>query len=132
MSVPRTHPLSTGLTSRSALVSQLRSDRSRGTPVWFMRQAGRSLPEYRALRSNYGMLESCLTPEVAAEITLQPVRRHGVDAAVFFSDIVVPLLLAGIDVDIVAGWAGGGSADSVQQRCRRPSSTGLRRTCAHS
>ena len=103
MSVPRTHPLSTGLTSRSALVSQLRSDRSRGTPVWFMRQAGRSLPEYRALRSNYGMLESCLTPEVAAEITLQPVRRHGVDAAVFFSDIVVPLLLAGIDVDIVAG-----------------------------
>ena len=71
--------------------------------MWFMRQAGRSLPEYRALREQYGMLEACLTPEVAAEITLQPVRRHGVDAAVFFSDIVVPLKLAGIGVDIQPG-----------------------------
>jgi uroporphyrinogen decarboxylase len=68
-----------------------------------MRQAGRSLPEYRALRERYGMLESCLTPEVAIEITLQPVRRHGVDAAIFFSDIVVPLRLAGVPIDIVAG-----------------------------
>jgi len=72
-------------------------------PVWFMRQAGRSLPEYRQLRTQYAMLESCLTPEVAIEITLQPVRRHGVDAAIFFSDIVVPLRLAGVPVDIVAG-----------------------------
>ena len=87
----------------SALLAQLNSEPSDHTPVWFMRQAGRSLPEYRALRENYGMLEACLTPDVAAEITLQPVRRHGVDAAVFFSDIVIPLKLAGIDVDIVAG-----------------------------
>jgi uroporphyrinogen decarboxylase len=69
--------------------------------VWFMRQAGRSLPEYRALREGTGMLESCLTPELASEITLQPVRRHGVDAAILFSDIVVPLKVAGVDVDIV-------------------------------
>jgi uroporphyrinogen decarboxylase len=68
-----------------------------------MRQAGRSLPEYRALRTQYAMLESCLTPEVAVEITLQPVTRHGVDAAIFFSDIVVPLRLAGVPIDIVAG-----------------------------
>jgi len=68
-----------------------------------MRQAGRSLPEYRALRENYGMLESCLTPELAIDITLQPVVRHGVDAAIFFSDIVVPLRLAGVPIDIVAG-----------------------------
>ena len=68
-----------------------------------MRQAGRSLPEYRALREGVPMLESCLRPDMAAEITLQPVRRHKVDAAIFFSDIVIPLRLAGVDVDIVAG-----------------------------
>jgi len=68
-----------------------------------MRQAGRSLPEYRALREGVPMLDSCLRPEMAAEITLQPVRRHKVDAAIFFSDIVIPLRLAGVDVDIVAG-----------------------------
>ncbi|MFN2522369.1 MAG: uroporphyrinogen decarboxylase family protein, partial [Mycobacteriales bacterium] len=73
------------------------------TPVWFMRQAGRALPEYRALREGTGMLESCARPDMVTEITLQPVRRHGVDAAIFFSDIVVPLKLAGVDVDIVPG-----------------------------
>jgi uroporphyrinogen decarboxylase len=72
-------------------------------PVWFMRQAGRSLPEYRALRADTGMLQACLTPELACEITLQPVRRHGVDAAILFSDIVVPLYAAGVGVDIVPG-----------------------------
>ncbi|TSD96118.1 uroporphyrinogen decarboxylase [Skermania sp. ID1734] len=72
-------------------------------PVWFMRQAGRSLPEYREIRAGTGMLESCFTPELVCEITLQPVRRHGVDAAILFSDIVVPLKAAGIDLDIVAG-----------------------------
>ena len=62
------------------------------TPVWFMRQAGRSLPEYRELRADVGlpMLEACLRPDVAAEATVQPVRRHGVDAGIFFSDIMVP------------------------------------------
>jgi uroporphyrinogen decarboxylase len=68
-----------------------------------MRQAGRSLPEYRAARHGVGMLEACLDPALASEITLQPVRRHGVDAAIFFSDIVVPLRLAGVDVDIASG-----------------------------
>lgn len=68
-----------------------------------MRQAGRSLPEYRSLRASQSMLEACLTPDVAAEITLQPVRRHNVDAAIFFSDIVLPLNVAGIDVDIKPG-----------------------------
>lgn len=68
-----------------------------------MRQAGRSLPEYRDIRSHMGMLEACLTPDVLAEITLQPVRRHGVDAAILFSDIVIPLKAAGVDIDIVPG-----------------------------
>ncbi|NKY51613.1 uroporphyrinogen decarboxylase [Nocardia vermiculata] len=72
-------------------------------PVWFMRQAGRSLPEYRELRAGIGMLESCFDPELVCEITAQPVRRHGVDAAILFSDIVVPLKAAGIDLDIVPG-----------------------------
>lgn len=73
------------------------------TPVWFMRQAGRSLPEYREIRANVGMLDSCRRPDLVAEITLQPVRRHGVDAAILFSDIVVPVAAAGVDLDIVPG-----------------------------
>jgi uroporphyrinogen decarboxylase len=68
-----------------------------------MRQAGRSLPEYRELRTGIGMLESCRRPDLVCEITLQPVRRHGVDAAILFSDIVVPLAAAGVDLDIVPG-----------------------------
>jgi uroporphyrinogen decarboxylase len=72
-------------------------------PVWFMRQAGRSLPEYRALRAGTPMLQACLDPALTCEITLQPVRRHGVDAAILFSDIVVPLYVAGVGVDIVPG-----------------------------
>ena len=71
-------------------------------PVWFMRQAGRSLPEYRKIREGIGMLDSCRRPDLVTEITLQPVRRHGVDAAILFSDIVVPLAAAGVDLDIVA------------------------------
>ena len=71
------------------------------TPVWFMRQAGRSLPEYRALRAGRTMMEACFDSELICEITLQPVRRHGVDAAILFSDIVVPLRGAGVDLDIV-------------------------------
>ena len=66
-----------------------------------MRQAGRSLPEYRKLRATAGLLECCLTPELAVEISLQPVRRHGVDAAIFFSDITVPLVLAGLPIKII-------------------------------
>ncbi len=73
------------------------------TPVWFMRQAGRSLPEYRKLREGVGMLESCLRADLITEITLQPVRRHGVDAAIVFSDIVLPLKAIGVDLDIVPG-----------------------------
>jgi uroporphyrinogen decarboxylase len=72
-------------------------------PVWFMRQAGRSLPEYRKVREGIPMLQACFTPELVCEITMQPVRRHGVDAAILFSDIVVPLVAAGIGVDIVPG-----------------------------
>ncbi|MBW4717486.1 uroporphyrinogen decarboxylase [Saccharothrix obliqua] len=73
------------------------------TPVWFMRQAGRSLPEYRALRAGTSMLDACFDPEMVCEITLQPVRRHDVDGAILFSDIVVPLKAAGVDLDIVPG-----------------------------
>jgi uroporphyrinogen decarboxylase len=68
-----------------------------------MRQAGRSLPEYRELRAGTSMLEACRTPELITEITLQPVRRHGVDAAILFSDIVLPLVAIGVGVEIVAG-----------------------------
>ncbi|MBW5425141.1 uroporphyrinogen decarboxylase [Streptomyces sp. BG9H] len=73
------------------------------TPVWFMRQAGRSLPEYRKVREGTAMLESCMRPDLVTEITLQPVRRHHVDAAIYFSDIVVPLKAIGVDLDIKPG-----------------------------
>ncbi|NEA38438.1 uroporphyrinogen decarboxylase [Streptomyces sp. SID11385] len=73
------------------------------TPVWFMRQAGRSLPEYLKVREGVPMLESCARPDLIVEITMQPVRRHKVDAAVYFSDIVVPLKAIGIDLDIKPG-----------------------------
>jgi uroporphyrinogen decarboxylase len=73
------------------------------TPVWFMRQAGRSLPEYRAIRERHGMFDIMRSAELTAEVTLQPVRRHGVDAAILFSDIVAPLMAIGVDVDIKPG-----------------------------
>jgi uroporphyrinogen decarboxylase len=72
-------------------------------PVWFMRQAGRSLPEYRALREKHGMFDIFRAPELAAEVTLQPVRRLGVDAAILFSDIVVPLAAVGIEIRLEPG-----------------------------
>ena len=97
------HPINVSDTGGSRLAQACRGERSGPRPVWFMRQAGRSLPEYREVRRGVAMLDSCLLPELAAEITLQPIRRHGVDAAVLFSDIVVPLRLAGIDVEIVPG-----------------------------
>ncbi|MGW5522249.1 uroporphyrinogen decarboxylase [Gordonia sp. NPDC003950] len=89
--------------TRMPLVAAARGQTPTRRPVWFMRQAGRSLPEYRAIRADHGMLESCFDPELVCEITMQPVRRHDVDAAILFSDIVVPLKAAGIDLDIVAG-----------------------------
>ena len=79
------------------------NDRPDRVPVWFMRQAGRSLPEYRAIRAKHPILDICRTPELAVEVTLQPVRRLGVDAAILFSDIVVPLQDMGVDLDIVEG-----------------------------
>ena len=80
------HPLSSGLTADSRLIQAYQGTRPAVTPVWFMRQAGRSLPEYRELRVGTRMLDVCLDPELASEISLQPVRRHNVDAGIFFSD----------------------------------------------
>jgi uroporphyrinogen decarboxylase len=71
------------------------------TPVWFMRQAGRSLPEYRELRKRYGLFEIARQPQLCAEVTLQPVRRHDVDAAVMFADIMLPVLGMGVEVELV-------------------------------
>jgi uroporphyrinogen decarboxylase len=87
----------------SAFLRAARGESVPHTPVWFMRQAGRSLPEYLELREGVGMLESCMNPDLVTEITLQPVRRYGVDAAIFFSDIVLPLKAVGVDLDIVPG-----------------------------
>lgn len=85
------------------LLAAVRGETPSRRPVWMMRQAGRSLPEYREIRKNIAMLDSCFRPDLLAEITLQPVRRHDADAAILFSDIVVPLKAAGVDVEIVAG-----------------------------
>ncbi|MFC1406923.1 MULTISPECIES: uroporphyrinogen decarboxylase [Streptacidiphilus] len=87
----------------SAFLRACRGEEVPHTPVWFMRQAGRSLPEYLKVREGIAMLDSCTMPELVKEITLQPVRRHQVDAAVYFSDIVVPLKAIGVDLDIKPG-----------------------------
>ncbi|MEE1926797.1 uroporphyrinogen decarboxylase [Streptomyces sp. TRM 70351] len=87
----------------SAFLAACRREPVPHTPVWFMRQAGRSLPEYRKVREGIAMLDSCMRPDLVTEITLQPVRRHKVDAAIYFSDIVVPLKAIGVDLDIKPG-----------------------------
>src|SRR5581483_8232754 len=85
------------------LVRAARREPVERTPVWFMRQAGRSLPEYRAVRERHSFWDVAHTPELCAQVTLQPVRRHGVDAAVMFADIMTPVLAMGVDVELVEG-----------------------------
>lgn len=87
----------------SAFLKTMRRESASHTPVWFMRQAGRYMPEYRALRAGRSMLECIRTPELAAEITLQPVKAFGVDAAILFNDILTPLPVMGLDLDFVGG-----------------------------
>ena len=89
--------------SEPLLVRAIRREPVERTPVWFMRQAGRSLPEYRALRERYGLFDIVAQPDLCAEVTLQPVRAHGVDAAVMFTDIMFPVLAMGVDLDLVDG-----------------------------
>jgi uroporphyrinogen decarboxylase len=72
-------------------------------PIWLMRQAGRYLPEYRKLKERYGFWRMCRTPEIAAEVTLQPVRRFPLDAAILFNDIMTPLPPMGVDIDFDPG-----------------------------
>src|SRR5205807_10043195 len=107
----RPHPLPScagprarlGLSAAPLLVRVLRREPTERVPVWFMRQAGRSLPEYRALREKHSFFDLAGTPELCAEVTLQPVRRHDVDAAVLFADIMSPVHEMGIAVDLVEG-----------------------------
>jgi uroporphyrinogen decarboxylase len=87
--------------SEPLLVRACRLEPAERTPVWFMRQAGRSLPEYREIRERYGLFEIVAQPQLCAEVTLQPVRRHDVDAAVMFTDIMFPVVPMGVDVQLV-------------------------------
>lgn len=87
----------------SPFCAALKRKRPGRTPVWFMRQAGRSLPEYRAIRGTGSILEAVKDPALACEITLQPVQRHDVDAAILYSDIIVPVHAAGFGIEIVPG-----------------------------
>src|ERR1700722_8645660 len=89
--------------SDSVFIRACRRQPTSYAPVWYMRQAGRSLPEYRALRAGVAMLDACSNPDTVTEITPQPVRRHGVDPAILFSDIVVPLRAIGVGVEIKPG-----------------------------
>ncbi|WP_419842245.1 uroporphyrinogen decarboxylase [Candidatus Poriferisodalis sp.] len=99
--LPADHP--SHRLSDSRYLRAARCQPTERVPVWFQRQAGRSLPEYRALRGEGSILDAIADPHIAAEITLQPVRRYGVDAAVLFSDIVVPAAAVGFGIDIVPG-----------------------------
>src|SRR5438045_8685075 len=103
--------------SAPLLVRAARREPVERTPVWFMRQAGRSLPEYRQLRERYSFWEVAREPELCAEVTLQPVRRHDVDAAVMFADIMTPVVSMGIDVQLVEG--GGPVIESFDQSALR-------------
>ena len=107
MSPPPEEPTSTppGSTSRagSAFLAACRGEATAFTPVWFMRQAGRALPEYRAARGGGDIMSAIRSPDLAAELTVQPVRRYGVDAAVLFSDIVVPIEALGFGIEIQQG-----------------------------
>ena len=94
---------SLGTVTRPLLVRAALREPVERTPVWFMRQAGRSLPEYRAIRERHGFFDVAGTPELCAEVTLQPVRRHGVDAAVMFADIMSPVLGMGVALELVEG-----------------------------
>ena len=87
----------------SPFLTAARGERATHTPVWFMRQAGRSLPEYRAIRGSGSILDAIKQPRLAADITLQPVQRYGVDAAVLYSDIVVPAHAVGFGIDVAPG-----------------------------
>jgi uroporphyrinogen decarboxylase len=87
----------------SAFLAAAQREPAAHTPVWFMRQAGRYLPEYRAIRERHSLLEICADPELATEVTLQPVRRLGVDAAILFADILLPLVPMGLDLKFAAG-----------------------------
>jgi uroporphyrinogen decarboxylase len=89
--------------SQPAFLAACRGEPHQRVPAWFMRQAGRSLPEYRRLRGAGSILDAIAQPDLAAEITLQPVRRHGVDAAILYSDIVVPVAAIGFGVDVAPG-----------------------------
>ena len=99
--LPADHPIHR--LGDSLYLRAARCRRTEQVPVWFQRQAGRSLPEYRALRGQGSILDAIADPATAAEITLQPVRRYGVDAAVLFSDIVVPAAAVGFGIDVVPG-----------------------------
>jgi len=87
----------------SRFLKACRREHVDATPVWFMRQAGRYMQEYRTLRSQYSLLEICRTPDLATEVTLQPIRRLEVDAAILFSDLLLPLAPMGLPFDFVKG-----------------------------
>ena len=103
MSAPESHDAAPHAVAPPPFLAAAEGRRAARTPVWFMRQAGRSLPEYRAVRGTGSILEAIKQPALSAEITLQPVRRYGVDAAVLYSDIVVPAHAVGFGIDVKPG-----------------------------
>src|SRR5215467_1743089 len=90
-------------TETSHLLRACRREPTDRTPIWLMRQAGRALPEYRAIKARHSLLEITRRPELCAEVTLQPVRRLGVDAAILYADIMTPLAAIGLELEIVEG-----------------------------
>ncbi|WP_052295310.1 uroporphyrinogen decarboxylase [Sphaerobacter thermophilus] len=96
-------PVADGITAADRFLRACRREPVDRTPVWFMRQAGRYMAEYRAIRARHTLLEICAQPDLAAEVTLQPIDRLGVDAAILFADILLPLVPMGIDLEFAAG-----------------------------
>src|SRR6202047_1652746 len=98
------------------------------TPVWFMRQAGRYMPEYRAVRKQYSLIEICKKPEVAAEVTITAAEALGVDAAIIFADLLLPLEVMGLPFHFSAGEGPGGSGPKIEKPVRTPEDVARLRT----
>src|SRR3979411_1717820 len=111
----------------SLFVRAAKAQPTERTPVWFMRQAGRYMPEYRAVRKQYSLIEICKKPEIAAQVTIEAAEILKVDAAIIFADPLLPLQVIGLPFHFAAGDGEGASGPKIEQPARTEEDVGLMR-----